>query len=281
MLAFSFLLILSVGVIVRGAGNEARYARTVCRGYWDVLHAVVSTMRLAENIVVPDATVHKQLNFTFADALHVGVSQGGFLAIVARPRSSHIDECSSIRHQSDAWACVISRISFEGWHRDIGRPSQQSPYARLVKRRTLADVLDFQVNRDWGAFHYLSTQVAATSQSNPRSIFEHQSIMSCFGSQPGRFGGYLTGVSLPSRQSRVNDDEYQSGYLNPKAKLIAGLMFFVGGITLLCKVWWNCSFNLASHLNTASHIALVMLCACLIWLGMWLTGTGFWAFTGH
>jgi hypothetical protein len=56
---------------------------------------------------------------------------------------------------------------------------------------------------------------------------------------------------------------------------ICGFLLFFGGITLLYKVWWNCCFNRTSRLNTAGHITLVVLCACFIWLGMWLVASGF------
>ena len=86
-------------------------------------------------------------------------------------------------------------------------------------------------------------------------------------------------VPLKPSGARINDYKNEREYFHNETFFVPGFLSFFGGITLLCKVWWNCSFNLTSNLNVAGHVTLVMLCACLILLGMWLVGTGLGMFT--
>jgi hypothetical protein len=85
-------------------------------------------------------------------------------------------------------------------------------------------------------------------------------------------------VGLINSYSGVHDYGDNPNNLQNVSFFVSGFLLFFGGIALLCKVWWNLSFDLTSHLNTAGHVTHVMLCACLIWLGMGLLA-GFELFT--
>lgn len=117
------------------------------------------------------------------------------------------------------------------------------------------------------------------SNAHPRPLIDQQTLLGDIKLMLGNASLMLSYTGQPSGQSSVNDDENKSSYLNSQTKLVAGLLFFSGGIALLCKVCWNCRFNYASRLNTVGHVTLVMLCACLMWLGMWLIGSGLGVFT--
>jgi hypothetical protein len=86
------------------------------------------------------------------------------------------------------------------------------------------------------------------------------------------FDAMLGQTSLPESNSGTDNHSRQRKYLDDKFLLFASLVFLAFGIVLLCRTWWNVCFNLTPDSNVAVYVTLVLLSACLIWIGMVLIG---------
>jgi hypothetical protein len=51
-----------------------------------------------------------------------------------------------------------------------------------------------------------------------------------------------------------------------------GALILAVGVICLYKVWWRVSLQLSPDSNVAVHVALVLISAALIWIGMALIG---------
>lgn len=83
------------------------------------------------------------------------------------------------------------------------------------------------------------------------------------------------GPSIPASEACIDYDENQRHNLYNISLIVSGALLFLSGVVLLLRVWWKLSFNHTVNFNTAGYVALVMLCAVLMWLGMGLAATGF------
>jgi len=79
---------------------------------------------------------------------------------------------------------------------------------------------------------------------------------------------------LPSGQSRINNDGHQSGKFKSIAFTLSCFLLLIAGIALLANIWGNRYFDLATDMDVPRDIALLITCACVIWLGMGFVGHG-------
>jgi len=79
---------------------------------------------------------------------------------------------------------------------------------------------------------------------------------------------------LVGRNSSVDYDPKKSQSFYDKTELISGLFLFFGGGALVCYFYRNLYFNLTPNVNIAGHVALLLACACVIWVGMGLCAHG-------
>jgi len=150
------------------------------------------------------------------------------------------------------------------------REGRLMDYRVYVTRRNMPAVYNRQRD-DFGVCVY-----CGMPSNNIGSLRNMKSILCGIGGTLRSICGFLVGAVHQSGQSSINDDENKPCYFDAKAKFISGLLIFFGGIALLFKALWSCRFNAATNLNTASHVALaILVCASLIWIGMWLAVSGF------
>ncbi len=106
--------------------------------------------------------------------------------------------------------------------------------------------------------------------SLPRSIV---------GGISGSLGSFLSRVPLPGRQASINDDGEKSKPTYEFCLIVVGFSFFLLGIVLSYQIWLKLDIYFPGDFSIAIPVALIVLCACLMWLGMWLVGSGFGVFT--
>jgi len=89
----------------------------------------------------------------------------------------------------------------------------------------------------------------------------------------------LSRAALPPSQPSIDDNGEKREKVNNKYFLVVGIILFSLGVVFLLKVWWSLSFNSSSNINAAGYVALVIVCAVVIWIGMALIGLSFDVFS--
>jgi hypothetical protein len=102
----------------------------------------------------------------------------------------------------------------------------------------------------------------------PSALIDFHGLSSRVGAVSRSVGRFFGGPPDQKREEGVtNQSDYRS-YLNFVAFLVAGFLFFAGGVVLLAKVWRKISFDRSPYMNAAAYLALLFTGAALIWLGM-------------
>lgn len=146
-----------------------------------------------------------------------------------------------------------------------------------VRSGGLARILENDSNthrRSWGE---IGQSIGGGSHPSSLAYLEVSNSSIGGSTRLAQLPGAATG--LPSGQARIDDDESEPYHLHSKPELVSGFLLFIGGLALLYEVWCKFAFYLAANMNAATHVALVMGCAVVMWSGMLLAASGLGVFT--
>jgi len=87
-------------------------------------------------------------------------------------------------------------------------------------------------------------------------------------------------ASLPERNCGIYEDCNERSERDNVILLCSGIILFAFGIVFVSRVWWNVYFNLTPDSNVAIYVALILLSAVFVWVGMALIGMRF-GLVGH
>ncbi len=85
-------------------------------------------------------------------------------------------------------------------------------------------------------------------------------------------------VVLQGGETSNQNNENKRNKFYDESLLVLGVILCALGCVFLCKVWWSLSFNFSSNINAAGYVALVIICAMLMWCGLGLIGSVFTLF---
>jgi hypothetical protein len=83
----------------------------------------------------------------------------------------------------------------------------------------------------------------------------------------------------PCSQTCIDNDCYQCETVYKPRLIVVGVILFLLGPVLIYQVFCKLDIYFSRNSSIAVPFALIMLSAILMWLGMWLVGSGFEVFT--